>query len=386
MTLCGVFLNPEIRTGGHRRFLELLGGLASRDHVVHLLRDPASGAAPAGVRCVDIARFDPPGGVFPRRHSARWKRAVEAQADMIRSLRPRPGVILAFDETTFPAAWSVARMLDIPLIIAVRSNMLDELAAFGAHVGPSLLAGLLAPLERAVILRRQRRIARLAAAVVFQTEYDRGSFLQHHPQCTAATHVIPNNIGASWFDPTYEDANESTACRNLLFVGALSSRKGVFDLIEAVSQLRGGGRQVRLRIVGFGALEEEVAASVERLGLSKAVELTGRVASALPYIAEADLLVLPSLVESFPNVLLEALFVGTPAVGSSVGGIREILSADELLFAPGSPSEIAGCIGRLHDDVNAYRRAKTLCARRKDAFRFDWIGRFEDVIAEGRRQ
>ncbi|MFW5797705.1 MAG: glycosyltransferase family 4 protein [Spirochaetota bacterium] len=381
MILCGVFFNSEIRTGGHRRYLELLGGLAARNHAVHLLRAPESGAAPAGVRCIDISSVAPSGGVLPRRHSASWKRAVDAERDRIRGLRPRPEVVLAFDETTFPGAWSVARMLEIPLVLAVRSNMLDEISAFGAHVGPSALSRLLAPLERAVILRRQRRIARLASAVVFQTEYDRRSFLRHHSHVAADTYVIPNNIGASWFDPAYEDANTSTACRTLLFVGALSRRKGLFPLLDAVRRLREGGRRVKLRIVGFGALEDQVAAAVERLGLTEEVELTGRVPSALPYISQADLLVLPSYVESFPNVLLEALFVGTPAVGSRVGGIREILSADELLFEPGSASEIESCVARLHDDTNAYRRAKAICARRKDAFRFDWIARFEDVIS-----
>lgn len=381
MILCGVFFNSEIRTGGHRRYLELLGGLAARNHVVHLLRAPESGAAPPGVRCIDISSVGPSAAVLPRRHSASWKRAVDAERDKIRGLRPRPEVVLAFDETTFPGAWSVARMLEIPLVLAVRSNMLDEISASGAHVGPSALSRLLAPLERAVILRRQRRIARAAAAVVFQTDYDRRSFLRHHPHVAGGTHVIPNNVGASWFDPAYEDANASTVCRNLLFVGALSPRKNLFALLDAVSRLREGGRRVRLRIVGFGALEHQVAATVERLGLRAAVELTGRVPSALPYLSEADLLILPSFVESFPNVLLEALFVGTPAVGSSVGGIREILKADELLFAPGSASEIEACVARLYDDVNAYRRAKAICARRKDAFRFDWIARFEDVIS-----
>jgi glycosyltransferase involved in cell wall biosynthesis len=397
MTILGLFLNPELRTGGHKRYMELLGGLAGRDHTVHLLVASEAVPTPNGVHTVPISVGESLAVVHST--AKRWQIGVRRSSARILDLRPVPEIVLIFGETTYPAARTAAELLRVPVVISIRSNMIDELAALGSHVGPRPLAPLLGPIERILILARERSIARDASRIVFQSEYDRSRFLSRQPRSgraavrapdvgravgdgkydrvAAKTEVVPNSVSASWFNPRYRDANESTKLKRLVFVGALNRRKGIMILLEALVR---SSRPLKLDVVGFGEQEELARGFVARNGLENTVTFRGRVAEAIPFIAAADLLVVPSLVESFPNVLLEALHCGTPAVGSRVGGIPEILGDHRLLLEPGDADSMARTLASLYDDPRAYQTVKRVCAARRPRFEFDWVARFERVL------
>jgi len=385
VTVLGIFLNEQIRTGGHRRYLDLLAGLARRGHTVYLLRQAGSGAEPPEVVPVDAPSSTGTriAARLPfRRYSRRWRSVVRARRSELGALEPRPEAIIVFDDTLFPAAEAAAAACGgAAVVVAVRSNMLDELDALGAHRGPRALAPLVGAIERRVILRRERRMARYGAHLVFQTDYDRYAFLSRNPVAARRTAVVPNDIAASWFAPAWENANDSTRCRRLIFVGALNRRKGIPDLLEAFRRLHERYPDTQLELVGDGYLADTVRLFRRTHGLEQSLVFDGPRAEVFPRIAAADLLVLPSLVDSFPNVLLEALYVGTPAVGSAVGGIREILAEEELLAPPGSPEALSARLEELCSDDATYRRAREICAARKEAFRFDWAERFEGVLS-----
>jgi glycosyltransferase involved in cell wall biosynthesis len=67
------------------------------------------------------------------------------------------------------------------------------------------------------------------------------------------------------------------------------------------------------------------------------------------YLDEADLFVLPSLTESMPRSLIEAMARGLPAIGSDVGGIKELLP-EEYRVAPKNYNALAGKIAEVIDD------------------------------------
>jgi glycosyltransferase involved in cell wall biosynthesis len=99
-------------------------------------------------------------------------------------------------------------------------------------------------------------------------------------------------------------------------------------------------------------------------------------------MSAADLVVVPSLFDSYPNVILEAFHVGTPVVGSRVGGIPDMLRYPELLFPPADAQAIADRLVLLHDDAAAFKRVQTLCRQRRSYFDFDWAGEFETVLQQ----
>ena len=127
----------------------------------------------------------------------------------------------------------------------------------------------------------------------------------------------------------------------LLSVGRMSREKAHIDLIQCFAILRKQGREARLILVGDGP---------ERPHLTQAagagVIFTGQVHDTTSYYAAADVLVLPSLTEGSPNVLLEAMAAGIPVVATEVGGIPEIVCHREsaLLAPPQRPDLLAETI------------------------------------------
>ncbi len=127
-----------------------------------------------------------------------------------------------------------------------------------------------------------------------------------------------------------------------IFVGQLEKHKGILPLIEVFSKL-----DDKMVILGKGSLEEEIKKRIEG---KKNIHYAGWASSheeALSYIQNAKALILPSLwAENNPMVLLEALSVGTPIIGSSNGGIPEIVNMvdSSLLFDPKDFSSLSAII------------------------------------------
>jgi glycosyltransferase involved in cell wall biosynthesis len=83
----------------------------------------------------------------------------------------------------------------------------------------------------------------------------------------------------------------------------------------------------RLLILGEGERRDKLAAQIRALGLGDAVFMPGFVKDTAPYFERADLMVLSSISEALPTVLIEALAAGTPIVSTDCpSGPREILA------------------------------------------------------------
>jgi glycosyltransferase involved in cell wall biosynthesis len=114
----------------------------------------------------------------------------------------------------------------------------------------------------------------------------------------------------------------------LLCVGHLVARKGQHLLLPALAAAHAAGRRPLLVLVGDGPDAAALRAQAGRLGLTDDVRFAGVVPPArLPdWYRAADALVLPSLREGWPNVVLEALACGTPVLATAVWGTPEILT------------------------------------------------------------
>ncbi|MEW6209041.1 MAG: glycosyltransferase family 4 protein [Acidobacteriota bacterium] len=146
--------------------------------------------------------------------------------------------------------------------------------------------------------------------------------------------------------------------RVVIAVGRLSHEKGHTDLIAAFEAIVKAHPQTRLVIVGDGPERERLEARIRSSGLSDQVLFTGQVSDASVYYAMADVFALPSHSEGSPNVLLEAMAAGVPAVATSVGGVPEIVADEEsaLLVASRDPQAMARAVIRLLDDRELSQR------------------------------
>lgn len=110
-------------------------------------------------------------------------------------------------------------------------------------------------------------------------------------------------------------------------VGRIVRQKGQWHLIRAFSEVVKEEPQAVLLIIGDGSLKGYLEELIRIYGLQQHVILTGRSDNPFWYLAAADVFVLPSLWEGYPNVLAEAVCCAAPCIAADVhSGPREILA------------------------------------------------------------
>ena len=144
-------------------------------------------------------------------------------------------------------------------------------------------------------------------------------------------------------------------------VGRLSPEKGHRVLLDAFGRVRAQMGNVKLLLVGDGPEAHFLQGAVSALSLHKSVVFTGLRADAQQIIGALDLLVLPSLTEGLPVVILEAFAYETPVVATAVGGVPELVKDGETgwLVPPRDPHALAQAIlDALSNPEEARRRAE----------------------------
>jgi len=168
----------------------------------------------------------------------------------------------------------------------------------------------------------------------------------------------------------------------LCHVGRLAAVKGQRELLEAVAALRARGSQLHAVFVGGdlesgGAYTAELDRRARDLGIADVVHFLGFRADAAAIVRELDVLVLPSLVEGLPLVVLEAMALGRPVVATAVGGTPEAVDDGRtgLLVPPRDVGALADAVATLIDDPDLRgrlgRAGRARVAERFDAERAD---------------
>jgi glycosyltransferase involved in cell wall biosynthesis len=163
--------------------------------------------------------------------------------------------------------------------------------------------------------------------------------------------------------PTDLDVRRPLRRSRLLYVGRLDPEKGVRHLLHATAALHAEGRPVTLVLAGEGTEEAALRAMVDELGIGSLISFRGHVVfgpALYDQYREADLFVLPSLTEGFPQALREALLFGLPAVATRVGGIPAVIATGKngWLVEPGSAEELCRGIRTLLDDPDLCERIR----------------------------
>lgn len=122
------------------------------------------------------------------------------------------------------------------------------------------------------------------------------------------------------------DPFDHSESRNIVHVGSLTKEKNHKDLLLIFKEVVNSFPEARLHIIGEGPLRKEILFQINKLLLTDKVKLHGEIKDPVNFIKFSDILVLPSMIEGLPAVILEAMFYKTPVVAYSVGGISEILN------------------------------------------------------------
>ena len=361
MRILSVFWLRQAVTGGHERFLHLLRGLADRGHDITVFTKAEYSYDASGLKTIEMDE----GWVPSQKLDA--LRAIFSGKENFVEAKSGDGAdaIVSFGLGSAIPSMYLKLSLDTPMLLGLRSyppeNVVQEEVIFEVA-------------RRSITSMYLRAVLRGADRVIMQTEAQQKKLVGNHKARCEETAVIRNNIRGK-----LEEGTESRRARRLLFAGTLKYRKGLDTLLQALSLITASTEAIHLHVAGKGPMEEKAMSYVEENGLCDHVTFHGYVEDVKALMRKADLVVIPSRFDSFPNVGLEAMGVGTPFIVSDLTDVRSAFGSVTQYVRPGDPERLARKLASLQKP-DQYRRLREQCISHRSSFDFDWVGEFESEI------
>jgi len=136
------------------------------------------------------------------------------------------------------------------------------------------------------------------------------------------------------------------------FIGRLVKVKGVSYFLEAAASVLRSGKKAQFLVIGDGPLKQSLVKQTQKLGIDQHVFFIGFRKDIPRVLSFIDILVVPSLWEGLPLVVLETMSAGKPIIAAEVGGIPEAVRNGEtgILVPPKNPEALTGAINDLLAD------------------------------------
>lgn len=153
----------------------------------------------------------------------------------------------------------------------------------------------------------------------------------------------------NWIDTTpfidYEYTSDKNEPLLITYIGWLEEFKGTMDLIEALHILNKKKIPFHCQVYGNGSLQNKIEYLISEYQLEQKVKLMGwaNKKTKMEVLQSADIYVLPSHREGFPNSLLEAMAAGRPVISTNVGAVEDLLSHKKngILTPPKNPEKLS---------------------------------------------
>ena len=165
---------------------------------------------------------------------------------------------------------------------------------------------------------------RYASRIVSVSSTSATDFAKLFPQFKERIVKVPIGIEETGFNEG-EDPLQSASKPVLVHVGGFTYEKNHARLIEIFGAIQKKQPGASLHLVGSGPLQTQIEELVKQKGLQQQVRFYGFRNDAMQFIKNADVLLLPSIIEGLPGVILEAFYCKTPVVAYDVGGIGEVV-------------------------------------------------------------
>jgi len=168
-------------------------------------------------------------------------------------------------------------------------------------------------------------------------------------------------------------------------VGRLVPIKGFDLLVDALPAIAAQVPSARALLIGDGEERAALEARAAALGVSERLSITGAVTDVEGVLAAADVLAAPSRNEGMGRVLVEAMAIGLPVVGTTVGGIPDVIIDGECgrLVAPDDAAALAAALAELGSDAALRAKLGAAAGPRAEAFSTDVAAAAMGAIYDG---
>jgi UDP-glucose:(heptosyl)LPS alpha-1,3-glucosyltransferase len=235
-----------------------------------------------------------------------------------------------------------------------RMRAMSSLKRLGVHINP----------HHRYILSIERRLFKSPwlSAVICNSKMVRDEIRERFSFPEEKLHVIYNAVDSESFSPELRTHRQAVLDRHripsdatvYLLVGSGFERKGVATAIEALGELP---PPAHLIVVGRDRHLRHYARLARELRLSGRVTLAGPQIDPRPYFGAADVFVLPTIYDPFPNAALEAMACGLPVITSTKSGAAELVLEHDCGFVCPS-ADVAGLAAHMRVLLDPVQRER----------------------------
>jgi GalNAc-alpha-(1->4)-GalNAc-alpha-(1->3)-diNAcBac-PP-undecaprenol alpha-1,4-N-acetyl-D-galactosaminyltransferase len=275
-----------------------------------------------------------------------WNNLTRIQELRTAIIKSKPNVVISFMHQANEIVLLATRWLSIPVIVSERNDPTSQTTG--------------------KIWKQLRQWTYpLANRIVVQTKRA-GDYFSSKLQERII--IIPNPV---LLPPDAKELSDRLLGeRSLIAMGRLVPQKGFDLLLEAMAKLKDRYPKWTLTILGEGGLRSQLESLCNKLGLGDRVHLLGRVKNPYEFLKQADIFIMSSRFEGFPNALCEAMACGLPVISTDCpNGPGEIIrdGVDGILVPNEDISALATAMERLMYDETERRslgdRAKEVIER-----------------------
>ncbi len=201
-----------------------------------------------------------------------------------------------------------------------------------------------------IFLNLEKYLKRHTNGLIFESNYSADTYETKLGALPCDRKVIHNGLSETEFDQWTGDKTEF----DFVFIGEIRKLKGIDTLLEAVSILK-QARSLTVLLAGSGPDEAYFKQRIKQLNIQQQITISPPIFPATKAFNQGRCVVIPSLAESFPYIVLEALAAGVPLITTNVGGIPEIFGSYDARLL--KPSDVDALVASMSKQMNEPKKA-----------------------------
>lgn len=193
----------------------------------------------------------------------------------------------------------------------------------------------------------------------------------------------------AWIDSSIFSIENEEPRKDLLFVGNIIKRKGVYFLIHALSTYLSENEHVQLKIIGKKEDQlyyEKIVDFINKNNLQESIVFLDEIThiEIAKYMNSSKILLMASTSEGLPRVLIEAGFCGLPSIASNIDGIQDpfFLKGGTLIYELNSPNELVNNVESLYNDKDLWKKLSQQSQKLSDSIagKGSFVKNWENLI------